>query len=188
MDELTSIKRKARVGLLLVLLIAVGYPCYRAQFTGTVVDAETGKPIEGALVVAAWTVTHGLPGMSYERLAEIVETRTDEEGEFHIFRAFHPFRSFKPEIAVHKEGYVGWREGHVFTSHKERRDFHYGWGVRIELERFKGPYSKQQYEEFLTGGLDPHFFIVPEWSKVLARLRADAMKEIEEERKRKQQK
>ena len=49
---------------LAILLVFMVTNC-SAEITGTVVDAETGKPIEGAVVLVEWTMTKGVPGMSH---------------------------------------------------------------------------------------------------------------------------
>ena len=53
--------------ILMAVFLLVKSNCY-AQINGTVVDAETGQPVGGAVVLAEWTVTRGLPGMSYHEI------------------------------------------------------------------------------------------------------------------------
>jgi hypothetical protein len=48
--------------------------------TGTVQDAETGAPIEGAVVFVEWTKTKGLPGLTSTKVYKIVEVETDKDG------------------------------------------------------------------------------------------------------------
>ena len=57
--------------------------CY-AEMTGTVVDAETGAPIEGAVVLVEWTVTKGVPGMTVTETYKVIEKITDKEGKVKI--------------------------------------------------------------------------------------------------------
>ena len=51
---------------LAILLVFMVGSC-SAEITGTVVDAETGKPIEGAVILVEWTMTKGVPGMSHTK-------------------------------------------------------------------------------------------------------------------------
>ena len=65
---------------LAILLVLMVTSC-NAEITGTVVDAETGQPIEGAVVLVEWTMTKGVPGMSHTESYKIVEEITDKEWE-----------------------------------------------------------------------------------------------------------
>ena len=47
---------------LTILFLFVMAGC-EGTITGIVVDAETGKPIEGAVILVEWTKAKGLPGM-----------------------------------------------------------------------------------------------------------------------------
>ena len=62
------------LALLLVFMVGI---C-SAEITGTVVDAETGKPIEGAVVLIQWTKTKGALGMTHHEIYKIFETETDQ--------------------------------------------------------------------------------------------------------------
>jgi len=64
------------LSLLLILTISGCYP----EMTGTVQDAETGAPIEGAVVFVEWTKTKGLPGLTSTKVYKIVEVETDKDG------------------------------------------------------------------------------------------------------------
>ena len=57
---------------------------YESAFKGKVIDAETFKPIEGAVVVATYNVTILGPLESGSGTADVQETLTDRNGEFHI--------------------------------------------------------------------------------------------------------
>ncbi len=77
-----------------------------------VVDAETGKPIEGAVVTANWELVKGsLDGPRYYGQLEVKETVTDANGRF-FFDGFSKedssgaeLRESDPQILIFKAGY-----------------------------------------------------------------------------------
>jgi hypothetical protein len=102
---------------LLLVLLSMAPACgkqYAAEaITATVVDSETKKPIEGALVIAHWIATDGLDLTDREvGTVEILETITDSAGEFH-FNAWGPkeyvgegeLSASDPDITLFKRGY-----------------------------------------------------------------------------------
>lgn len=57
---------------------------YDGPYEGKVIDTETGKPIQGAVVLGVWNRIHSnVAGWNYE-FYDAVETVTDENGNFHI--------------------------------------------------------------------------------------------------------
>ncbi len=79
------------------------------SYKGRVIELDTGKPIEGAVVAADWTIETG-PHM--ERVCAVEETLTDKSGEFElpaISCAGNPFAKLqKPWVVVFKPGYLGY--------------------------------------------------------------------------------
>ena len=77
-----------------------------------VVDAETGKPIEGAVVTANWELVKGsLDGPRYYGQLEVKETVTDKNGRF-FFEGFSrdddswaELRESDPQVLIFKAGY-----------------------------------------------------------------------------------
>jgi hypothetical protein len=51
-------------------------------FMGKVVDAETGEPIEGAVVLIVFSIESSSLGGSVNSFADAIETLTDAQGEF----------------------------------------------------------------------------------------------------------
>jgi hypothetical protein len=98
-------------GLLFVPLTGSAFVYYAESLEGMVVDAQTGKPVEGAIVTANWQLEGGSEsGISRGQL-EIVETVTDAHGKF-LFPAWGPkfsirwHASFKwPQILIFNPGY-----------------------------------------------------------------------------------
>lgn len=57
---------------------------YDGPYEGKVIDADTGNPIEGAVVLGVWNRIHSnVAGWNYE-FYDAVETVTDNNGNFHI--------------------------------------------------------------------------------------------------------
>ena len=69
--------------ILSIIVFIIFRPCSYPPMTGTVVDAETGKPIEGAVVLVEWTKTHGI-GEHWTESFKVEESVTDREGKFTI--------------------------------------------------------------------------------------------------------
>src|SRR5881397_1993605 len=112
---MTSIRKIALVVLIIVALNACGGSLYYTSdpIEAWVVDAETGKPIEGAVVTANWQ----LVAMSLDtggrklRQLEVMETVTDKNGRF-LFPGFtklnptlNELRDEAPQILIFKSGY-----------------------------------------------------------------------------------
>jgi len=140
-----------RVLIILVFIIALVLPNTGCQpiYSGTVIDAETGKPVEGALAFAQWTNTQGLPGLTYHKVSALSETETDINGKFLLVGSFNPLAD-PPEVVVYKEGYTAWRNDYKFPTweHRESVDTD-----KIILERFKEEFSLLEYSSFLNHGI-----------------------------------
>lgn len=124
-----------------------------------VVDAETKKPIEGAVVVAHWVLEGGI---HVDRVGDlvVVEMVTNKDGRFY-FPAWGPIRHWNrsrltnmdPEILIFKGGYKNRRLANPSTKesiegkpYPVRRSF---WnGKTIELKRLKGTATEQFKELF----------------------------------------
>lgn len=86
---------------------ALGYN-YRGPFKGRVVDAETGEPIQGAVVFVQWTIH---PFMSeWTTFFDAAEVRTDARGHFSIPKnwSWNPWRNMvmNSVVVILKAGYV----------------------------------------------------------------------------------
>ena len=109
--------------LVLLVLLAVTALCMLGCYpgiSGVVVDAETHKPIEGAVVLAQWTKTHGI-GDPWHSVYKIIETETDFEGKFILSGVYNPTVD-KPTLVIIKRGYVAWRNDIVFPGYTKRMD------------------------------------------------------------------
>lgn len=109
-----KVKWAAIVLLVWFVLAAVG-PCTITHkfgpYYGKTVDAETGEPIEGAVVLVAFYTELYTPAGTMSRFVDALEVLTDAKGEFHIpayrawvFRAPHRW-STDARVTVFKAGY-----------------------------------------------------------------------------------
>jgi len=109
---------------------------------GTVIDAETGKPIQGAVAHASWDIQYLLYASDFYS----GETLTDKYGRFSLFGLHIPVICNSPAIAIYKNGYIGWRE-HVTFPDRKKREWTY-WRIPkiYRLERFvEGAYSHHSH-------------------------------------------
>ena len=85
--------------------LLAGYGYYRS-ITGTVIDAETMKPIEGAVVMVEWTKQEGF-GDYHTASVKVLEAVTDKNGKVSLEGIFNLLVD-SPTVAVYKPGYVTW--------------------------------------------------------------------------------
>jgi hypothetical protein len=71
--------------LLLIVMDGCGYLArYDGPYKGKVVDADTGKPIEGVVVLGVWYKETPTPAGAVSSYYDARETVTDKNGEFEI--------------------------------------------------------------------------------------------------------
>ena len=123
--------------LALCLLILWSNPCLAglATISGTVVDAETNEPVEGAIVVFEWGQTKGVPGMTYTDHYKTVETVTDFDGRFSVTRVLNPLVN-EPDFVIYKKGYYCWRQEWDPLTDSRRDDFKLRSGLTYEMDRY----------------------------------------------------
>lgn len=132
--------------LLIILILFLTTGCY-ATIIGKVIDAETGEPIEGAVILVEWTKTRGL-GLTYTESYKVIEAITDKDGKVTVSGVSSPFVN-PPSITVYKKGYVAWNNKFIFPDYKKREDFNYKDGITIKLELFEKEYSRSDHVFFL---------------------------------------
>ena len=113
-------KKGLKYAFIVLALIFLTAGCY-GEITGTVIDAETGQPIEGAVVLVEWTVTKGL-GLTYTQSYQVIEVVTDKDGKATVSGVFNPFVN-PPHVTIYKKGYVAWNNEYIFPDYKKRTDF-----------------------------------------------------------------
>lgn len=157
--------------LMVIALVFLTSSCY-GQITGRVVDAETGQPIEGAVVLVEWTMTKGLPGMTSTQPYSVMEVVSGKDGKFRLESVSSPMVN-PPRITIYKKGYVAWNNEYIFPDWKKRKDFKWSEGVTIRLETFRKEYSRSDHVYFLHS--------VTHWGRLINE--AYRWEELEKERK-----
>ena len=85
---------------------------------GEVLEAGTGRPVVGAVVLGIWTKTLWAPSQSRGQLVDVKETEVDDAGRFTLVR---PDASYAREsIFIHKAGYVAWSNYSTFPTFEQR--------------------------------------------------------------------
>jgi hypothetical protein len=125
-------------------------------FDGRVVDAVTGKPLQGALVFASWGFEVGR-GLTAPAGAWVQTAETDSDGRYDIARmASVPGSRTRVErftLIIYKRGYVGYRSDRRFDDLGARHDFAQHLNV-AKLDRFAGTMSHVKHVRFLGGGAE----------------------------------
>lgn len=154
-----------RVGHVAVLtMTALALPACSVEKTYTadpiaarVVDADTGAPVEGVNVVAAWQAKGGLEGGNVMGYVTVIEDVTNANGEF-SFPGWGPkkwrkgsIRNGAPLLILFKQGFDAnfvWepKYGLEFATKHMSSSWH---GKAIPLKRFDGP--AEEYSNRLMG-------------------------------------
>lgn len=160
---------------LLILIISIHLcmtGCY-SEITGKVVDADTGKPIEGAVVLVEWTITKGLGHTSTESY-KVIEAVSDKDGHVTISGNIANPLVNRPRMTVYKKGYVAWNNEYIFPNWGKRKDYKWSDGLIVKLEPFKKEFSRADHVYFLHS--------VTHWGKLIDE--AYRWEEIEKERQK----
>jgi hypothetical protein len=170
----------ALIGIALVFLTG---SCY-GEISDRVLDAETGQPIEGAVVLVQWTVTKGMPGITYNEVYKIIEEETDKNGRFTISGIYNPLVN-PPYIVIYKAGFVAWRNDFIFPGWEKRTDFKYENGLVIKLEKFKEGFSYEEHHGFMDLGIiGASLERTPKFNKALSIELSKALRQIENKKRK----
>jgi hypothetical protein len=120
-----------RILVTIVLLLLATAGC---TFTlrSQVLDARTGEPIPGAIVVGNWTTTAGMPGLTHTEFVGVREAATDAQGRFELERLQQLNGLYDEQIIVYKFGYLAWNNNFLGASHYRREDATLPPTVRLE--------------------------------------------------------
>lgn len=82
-------KNSAHKVFITILVIIISLGCtsairYDGPYEGSVIDADTGEPIEGVVVLGEWSKERITPGGAVSEYYDARETVTDKNGEFSI--------------------------------------------------------------------------------------------------------
>ena len=124
-------------------------------FEGMVVDAETDRPIGGAVVAGSWAFERGV-GLSGPAGATEVVTETGADGRYRLAAVEElpsgaSMRVRRFTLVVYQRGYVGWRSDRHYPERTRRRDFSQR-GNRVRLVKWREGLSHNEHLVFLGGG------------------------------------
>ena len=82
-------KRFCSVMMLNILLVLATFTCaygirYDGPYSGRVIDADTGAPVEGVVVLGVWNTEKATPAGAVHDFHDARETVTDKNGDFEI--------------------------------------------------------------------------------------------------------
>lgn len=137
--------RKLQLAVLIITFITCT-GCTR-PITGKIVDAETGQPIEGAVLLVEWTKVHGF-GMTYTSSEKAIEVLSDKNGIVNIPGHNDPTAQC-PDVTIYKPRYVAWNSQFIFPGYTRRTDFSWKDGFVFRLERFKQEYTYKDHTSFI---------------------------------------
>ena len=106
-NALLRVQRKTGIALIVVL---VGIVFAYHLGSGVVLDEVTGRPLEGAYVVARWSARGITPVRSSDVCFKVVSTKTDQAGRFMLWPIswnFNPLYWFRSrDVRFYFRGYV----------------------------------------------------------------------------------
>ena len=119
------------IGLIFISVLVSQSACAADRtYQGKVIDADTLKPIEGAVVVAIWRKTRAGIAGSDTRFKDAKETLTDKKGEWSItgpegdvdkligiLQVIGVFITKAPEFIIYKPGYVKYWTAGCFAAY-----------------------------------------------------------------------
>jgi len=150
---LNTWKRACLLPSLLLALAGCDQFIYRADsIEGWVVDAGTGKPLEGVIVVANWELEGGFEGGVPIDELQIYETVTDERGRYYFpkwgpkFALFGKLQDVSPGLLFFKRGYRYLALGNEWHTGMDTTKSDWN-GKTVKLERFVGTLA--QYADSL---------------------------------------
>jgi hypothetical protein len=137
--------------ILLLMTIMVPSVTFAKKPTGTVIDEETGKPVEGAVAICIWRrgefSLNGLFEGGFEVVSKIVETTSDKDGNFYIpgYWGLNIFST--PNLNVYKFGYVLWDSNSIFMD-GERTDFNKDNRI-VKLQKWPKDFSFVDHNSYI---------------------------------------
>lgn len=141
------------LALIMVIFMSTSCSAEPKIITGTVVDAESGAPVEGAVVLVEWTKAEGMPGLTSTKSYKVVEAVTDKEGKFTV-EDMKKILIDPPDVAIYKKSYVCWSSRIIFPDWRNRTDFKWGKTTLFKLEHFKSEYSYIKHTSFIGSAIN----------------------------------
>jgi hypothetical protein len=140
------------VGVTTCLLLAVAITGCATTLRGQVLDAQTGQPIPGAVVLGVWTKAGGMPGLVHTDLVGVREAETDGEGRFEL-EGVSGWLLDEKSITVYKFGYVAWSNQFIFPTFARREET--GVPPQVRLDPFPPDGNHRKHLDFIdqTGSI-----------------------------------
>jgi hypothetical protein len=124
-------------------------------FTGQVIDSETDKPVEKAVIYASWAYERGMGFIAPRGSAEVA-FETDANGRYRISKLSELPGGLSTRVArftlvVYRRGYVAYRSDSIFPDQAPRRDFVQRGNV-VRLAPWSPELSHARHMAFVGGG------------------------------------
>jgi hypothetical protein len=124
-------------------------------YDGIVIDADSERPVAGALVAASWAFERGV-GFQAPLASQEVVTETGADGRYQIPRldtlpSGLSTRVRRFTIVIYHRGHVAWRSDWRFPSRLARKDFSQR-GNRARMEKWQPSLQHADHLVFLGGG------------------------------------
>ncbi len=129
------------LGIFFCLVAALTTLGCAGTIRGQVVDAQTGPPIAGAVVLGVWTKGAGLPGLSHTELVGVRETETGTDGRFEL-EEVRGWLLDEKSITIYKFGYVAWNNLFIFPSFQRRESARIPGEIRLDDFPLRGDHRK----------------------------------------------
>jgi hypothetical protein len=149
-------RKRILISAVLILVLAGYIGCYAyLPIDGTVVDANTKQPIEGAVVLVEWTITRGESiGLPVTETYEVFETVTDKDGRFKIETSVaNPFVN-EPDVTIYKAGYICWNNKYIFPDYEHRKEFKWKNNNIYYLKPFPEEFTHLKHLSFIHDAAD----------------------------------
>ena len=141
----TSVLRAFGVTTCLVLALAIT-GC-ATTLRGQVLDAQTGQPIPGAVILGVWTKGGGVPGLAHTDLVGVREAETDGEGRFEL-EGVSGWLLDEKKITIYKFGYVAWSNQYIFPTFNRREET--GVPPQVRLDPFPPGGNHREHMGFIS--------------------------------------
>jgi hypothetical protein len=150
------------IGLYLIASIITG------TVTGRVMDADTGEPIDGAVIMAHWQwdwIPFPVPpeGGTMD-LDAVSETISRRDGRFVVFRPTLLLFSY-PSVTVWNEGYVTWNSKYNFNGKDKWGNDRNGYLSRYRMMVSLRPWEKSMGHCAQESFMDHRFSEASAWRK-----------------------
>lgn len=135
------------IALATALLLVRPGPGGAETLQGQVLDAQTGQPIAGAIVLGVWSMVGGPSGLPRTNPVAVKEVEADAEGRF-VLEAPGPTGVEEESVTVYKSGYIAWNNLFTFPTSEPRADTRLP--SKIRLERFPPAQSHRRHVDFIS--------------------------------------